>query len=54
MNLIDLSNEWQSIHKTMTTQENKTPISSIGLYLAGWYASSLAASYFTAAGAIIS
>lgn len=55
MNLSDLGSDWKKIHEAMTTtKKNQQPVSSIGLYLAGWYGSSLAASYFTAAGAIIS
>jgi hypothetical protein len=52
---IDLSGlavDWQKAHKHMI--RNNKPVSSIGLYLAAVYGASLAGSYFTAAGAIIS
>lgn len=52
---IDLSGlavDWQKAHKRMI--RNNKPVSSIGLYLAAVYGASLAGSYFTAAGAIIS
>jgi len=54
MNLTNLSSEWKKMHQAMTSQQTDIPVSSIGLYLSGWYAASLAASYFTAAGAVVS
>ena len=47
-----LSKDWQQVHARMIQSDK--PVSSIGLYLAGVYGGSLAASYFTAAGAVIS
>ena len=52
IDLEGLGKDWQQAHKHMI-RSNK-PVSSIGLYLASVYGASLAASYFTAAGAIIS
>jgi len=53
INTSDLADDWKKIHNVIMKQETDIPVSSIGLYLAAWYAASLAASYFTASGAII-
>jgi hypothetical protein len=54
VNLEGLTKTWQHAHKQMIKGvSNKETVSGIGLYLAGTYGSSLAATYFTAAGGII-
>lgn len=52
IDLEGLANDWKEAHKYMI--RNNKPVSSIGLYLAGVYGASLAGSYFTACGTIIS
>ena len=52
MNLEGLATDWKHVHKLVTGDKVQT--SSIGLFLAVRYGASLAASYFTASGAIIS
>lgn len=52
IDLEGLAKDWQEAHKYMI--RNNNPASSIGLYLAGVYGASLAGSYFTACGTIIS
>jgi len=52
IDLKGLSKDWQNAHSRMN--KNNNPVSSIGLYLAAMYGASLAGSYFTASGVIIS
>jgi hypothetical protein len=52
IDLSGIAKGWQNAHSHMV-KSNK-PVSSIGLYLAAVYGASLAGSYFTACGAIIS
>lgn len=52
IDLEGLAKDWQYAHKDMA--RNNKPVSSIGLYLAAVYGASLAGSYFTACGTIIS
>ena len=54
MNLEGLGNDWVITHKLITDDTSKKLVSSIGLFLAVRYGASLAASYFTASGTIIS
>ena len=54
IDLEGLDNDWKNAHSYMLDASNKKNISSIGLYLAAVYGASLAGSYFTASGVIIS
>ena len=54
VNLDGIERTWQNAHQQMIKGvRNSETVSGVGLYLAGTYGSSLAASYFTAAGGII-
>ena len=54
VNLDGIAKTWQNAHQQMIKGANNAEdVSGIGLYLAGTYGSSLAATYFTAAGGII-
>lgn len=53
ININKLNPEWKKTHQSMTHGSTSINISSISLYLASTYAANMAASYFTASGAIL-
>ena len=54
IDLSGLAEDWKQAHHHMVSKLKEKHVSSIGLYLAEMYGSSLAGSYFTACGTIIS
>jgi chaperonin GroEL (HSP60 family) len=54
IDLEGLATDWKQAHNHMVSNTKDKDVSSIGLYLAAMYGASLAGSYFTASGAVIS
>ena len=54
IDLEGLATDWKQAHNHMLNNTKNKDVSSIGLYLAAMYGASLAGSYFTASGAVIS